>query len=68
MIGTTMLNEEIKHARVGDGKSQSQGVYTRRGNANMALDPAYGNEGCNSKGNSFSNWPLVVKNLEKTKL
>ena len=42
MIGTSMLKEEIMHTRVGDVKGHSQGSYTRRGNASMALDPPWG--------------------------
>ena len=45
MIGTTMLNEEIMHVRVGDVKSQSQGGYARHGNSSMALDPPWGIKG-----------------------
>ena len=37
-----MLKEEIMHTRVGDVKGHSQGSYTRRGNASMALDPPWG--------------------------
>ena len=52
MIGTTMLNEEIMHARVGDVKGKSQGGYTKRGNFSMALNPPWGNQGCNNNENS----------------
>ena len=52
MIGTTMLNEETMHARVGDMKGQSQGGYTGCGNAIMLLEPPWGNQGCKSNENS----------------
>ena len=52
MIGTTMLNEETMHARVGDMKGQSQGGYTRHGNANVLLELPWGNQGCKSNENS----------------
>ena len=42
MIGTTMLNEEALHARVGDMKGHSQESYIRCGNAIMVLDPPWG--------------------------
>ena len=42
MIGTTMLNEEAMHARVGDVKGHSHGSYTRHGNVSMVLDPPWG--------------------------
>ena len=42
MIGTTMLNEEYKHARVGDLKGHSKGSCTKCGNASMVLDPPWG--------------------------
>ena len=42
MMGTTMLNEETMHARVGDVKGHSYGSYTRRWNSSMALDPPSG--------------------------
>ena len=67
MIGTTMLNEEIMHARVGDVKGHSQGGHTRCGNASMELDPPYGirDSGVEIPG---GNWTLTTKDLGKQKL
>ena len=42
MIGTTMLNEETMHMRVGNMKGHSHGSYTRHGNSIMDLDPPWG--------------------------
>ena len=60
-----MLNEETMHARVGDMKGQSQGGYTRCGNASMLLEPPWGNQRCNSNENYWRNWSLAAKDLGK---
>ena len=61
MIGTTMLNEETMHGRVGEMKGQSHGGYTRCGSASMLLEPPWGNHGCKSNENSWRNWSLATK-------
>ena len=62
-----MLNEETMHTGVGDMKGHSQGSYTRRGNANMALDPPWGNQGGSGDKIPRGNQPLATKYLGKTK-
>ena len=61
MIGTTMLNEETMHTRVGDMKGQSQGGYTGCGNSIRLLEPPQGNQGCKSNENYWRNWSLATK-------
>ena len=55
MIGRTMLNEEIMPLRVGDMRNQSQGGYVMCVNTIMALEPPWGNQGCNNNENSWRN-------------